>query len=68
LTDAVLTFLKDSNKWVKISAYKNLGPFISTLQGQKINEKLVENYLHMTDSSVNNLSPENEVKTFHLLK
>jgi len=61
LTDAILNFLKDSNKWVKISAYKNLGPFISTLEGLKVNEKLIENYLHMADSNVNNLAPDNEI-------
>jgi len=61
LTDATLNFLKDSNKWVKISAYKHLGPFISTLQGYKIHEKLIESYLHMADNSVNNLSPDNEI-------
>lgn len=57
----ILNFLKDSNKWVKISAYKNLGPFISTLQGLRVNEKLVENYISMSNSSINNLAPENEI-------
>lgn len=33
--------LKDANKWVRSSAYKNLGNFIYCLKGLKINEKLV---------------------------
>ena len=62
LTNIMLKFLKDNNKWVKISSYKQLGPFISTLAGLNINEKLYDNYCLMTDSSLNNLSPENEVE------
>jgi len=61
LTEAMNNFLKDSNKWVKISAYKSLGPFIFTLTDQNINEKLIESYLHMADSNINNLSPDNEI-------
>lgn len=61
LTEAFLNFLKDPNKWVRISAYKNLGPFIFTLQGQKINEKLIDSYIHMIDSSISSLSPEKEI-------
>ena len=41
LTEIMLNLLKDSNKWVRVSAYKSLGKFIYTLKGQKINEKLV---------------------------
>lgn len=37
LTDSLLGLLKDSNKWVKISAYKSLGPFIYELKDLKIN-------------------------------
>ena len=37
----MLNLLKDSNKWVKASAYKNLGKFIHSLKGIKINEKLI---------------------------
>lgn len=61
LTTIMLKFLKDNNKWVKISGYKQLGPFISTLAGLNINEKLYENYCLMTESSLNNLSPDNEI-------
>lgn len=54
--------LKDSNKWVKLSAYKALGPFISSLNGMNISEKLFEAYSQMTTSSVNSLSADsNEV-------
>ena len=31
-TPIMLNFLKDENKWVKIAAYKNLGPFIASLE------------------------------------
>ena len=54
-------FLEDSNKLVKIEAYKLLGPFITALHGNKIHEKLIENYLKMTNSAINNLSSDNEV-------
>jgi hypothetical protein len=53
--------LKDLNKWVKISAYKNLGPFIATLEGGEVNEKLFENYIKMTEPAINNLGTDNEV-------
>lgn len=61
LSEILLSFLKDSSKWVKIAAYKNLGPFLATLEGRKINEKLIESYLSMTESSVNGLCQDNEV-------
>jgi len=37
ISDIMLNLLKDSNKWVRLSAYKNLGKFIHTLKGLKIN-------------------------------
>lgn len=61
LTTIMLKFLKDTNKWVKISSFKQLGPFIWTLAGLNINEKLYENYCMMTEASLNSLSPDNEV-------
>ena len=61
LTAVMLKFLKDTNKWVKISAYKQLGPFIATLSGLSISEKLYEHYCQMTENSLNGLSPENEI-------
>lgn len=62
LTVVMLKFLKDTNKWVKISSFKQLGPFISTLAGLNINEKLYESYCMMTDPSLNSISPDNEVR------
>ena len=61
LTPIFLKFFTDINKWVKISAYKNLGPFISTLAGLEINESLLKHYYEMIESSVINLSGNNEV-------
>lgn len=37
LSDLMLIFLKDNNKWVRLSAYKNLGHFIWMLKGLKMN-------------------------------
>lgn len=62
LTNIILKLLKDANKWVKISAYKQLGPFISTLSGFKISDKLYDNYIQMTGNTLSNISPDNEVK------
>lgn len=61
ITEVYLRFLEDTSKWVKIAAYKNLGPYIATLMGNKIHEKLIENYLKMSHASVNGLSTDNEV-------
>lgn len=43
----MLKFLKDENKWVKLSAYLNLGKFIYLLKGLEVNEKLIRRYLKM---------------------
>lgn len=59
LTAIILKMIKDNNKWVKLAAYKCLGPFISSLSGMKISEKLFEAYCQMASSSVNNLSSDN---------
>lgn len=59
LTDLMLTLLKDSNKWVRLSAYKNLGKFIFTLKGLNINEKLIQEFCRMTDNDINSIGREN---------
>lgn len=41
LTEIMLNFIKDPHKWVKIPAYKSLGPFIAALKGRNINDKLL---------------------------
>ena len=51
----MLFFLKDTNKWVKITAYKNLGPFINTLKGLEVNKKLIVEFTKMTEKEVNSL-------------
>jgi len=33
----MFSFLKDTNKWVRLSAYKNIGKFIHNLKGLKMN-------------------------------
>lgn len=51
----MLDFLKDESKWVITSAYKNLGPFISSLTnngGFVNNDKLYDYYFSMIDSSL----------------
>ena len=69
-TPIMLNFLKDENKWVKIAAYKNLGPFIASLDSSTISEKLFEHYYSMVENNIKNISTENEVYlslSWHLL-
>ena len=40
LTEMILSFLEDANKWVRVAAYKQLGPFIVTLQHGRLHERL----------------------------
>jgi hypothetical protein len=47
--------LKDQNKWVRISAYKNLGPFIHHVK-RKLNPELLKEFCRMPDNDVNGLS------------
>lgn len=61
LVNIMFEFLKDPNKWVKNSAYKQLGPFIHTLKGGEINERLVENYIKMTSNELNDISTDNDI-------
>lgn len=64
LTNLILNFLKDSNQWVKIAAYKMIGPFIYTLEGLKINELLIEQYSKMLESLEFGPCTDNEVEKF----
>lgn len=57
----MLNFLKDSNKWVRLSAYKSIGKFIHMLKGLKLNEKLLVEFCRMTESDVNSIGKENEI-------
>lgn len=63
----MLGFLKDSNKWVKIAAYKNLIPFIDTLSDTEINQELFEQFIKMTDVALDDMCNDNEV-IFSLFK
>lgn len=59
LSELMLALLKDSNKWVRLSAYKNLGKFIFTLKGLSMNERLVVEFCRMTDNDINSIGREN---------
>ena len=59
LSEIMLNLLKDNNKWVRLSAYKNLGKFIYTLKGLNLNERLVQEFCRMTDNDVNSIGREN---------
>jgi len=61
LTDVMNNFLKDSQKAVKVSAYKNLGLFISTLKDLNIHQNLFNSYISMTSGSIKSLGVENEI-------
>lgn len=53
--------IKDSNKWVRLSAYKSLGPFLHQLKDLKQNPQLLKQFCRMVDSDVNSLSKDNEI-------
>ena len=59
ISDIMLNLLKDTNKWVRLSAYKNLGKLIHTLKGLKINEKLLQEFYRMPDNDINSIGREN---------
>jgi hypothetical protein len=45
----MIKLTKDNNKWVKLSAYKNLGKFIYCMKGLKVHEKLFKRILKMPE-------------------
>lgn len=61
LTDSMVGLLKDSSKWVQISAYKSLGPFIHELKDLKKNPELIKEFCRMADNDVNSLTKDNEI-------
>lgn len=61
LTESMIGLLKDSNKWVRVSAYKSLGAFIHQLKDSKLNPELLKEFCKMTDNDVNSLSKDNEI-------
>lgn len=61
LTNIMINLLRDNNKWVRLSAYKNLGRFIYTLKNLNFNEKLLLEYCRMADNDVNSIGRENEI-------
>lgn len=61
LTNSMLSFLNDTNKWVKIAAYKNLVPFIDTLQLNDINQQLFDHFNKMTSTTQDNFSNDSEI-------
>jgi hypothetical protein len=58
LTETYLALLKDSSKWVRISAYKNLGAFIYQVYN-KLHPDLFREFCRMTDNEINSLSKDN---------
>ena len=63
ISTKMIIFLQDESKWVKTAAYKNLGPFIATLEGSlNLNEKLLEFYLKMNDPDIKDLGIDKEVQ------
>lgn len=48
----MLKLLKDGHKIVRLTAYKNLGPFIFELKGGKISQELIKEFCRMADSDV----------------
>ncbi|CAD8147535.1 unnamed protein product [Paramecium octaurelia] len=61
LTPQLLQFQNDSNKYVKGVAYRCLARFIAAIEKEKIEPKLIENYLKMADSDIRELLPEQQV-------
>jgi len=57
----MVTFLKDTNKWVKTSAYSNLGHFIHCLKGGKISDNLLTEFCRMPDNDINTLTKNNDI-------
>ncbi len=57
----MLSLLKDSQKVVKVAAYKNLGPFIYELKGGKISFELLREFCRMVDNDISNLARDNEI-------
>ena len=55
----MLRLLRDSNKWVKVSAYKHLGPFIHHLKGYKLNLDLLREFTRMTEPEIAGLGKDN---------
>lgn len=63
LTNLMFTFLDDSNKWVKVAAKKQLGPFIFTFYERgNINNKLIENFCSLIENLEYDLCTNNEVE------
>ncbi|CAK91467.1 unnamed protein product (macronuclear) [Paramecium tetraurelia] len=61
LTAQLLQFQNDSNKYVKGVAYRCLARFIAAIEKDKIEPRLIENYLKMADSDIRELLPEQQV-------
>lgn len=51
LCDAFIKFSKDVSKWVKSAYYRNLGDFISNLPGDKVPEKMIDDYCSFSKSN-----------------
>lgn len=65
LTNLMLTFLEDTNKWVNAAAKKQLGPFIFTFYEKgNLNNKLIENFCSLIEHLEYDLCTNNEVEKY----
>jgi hypothetical protein len=62
LTNQMLAFLEDSNKWVNVAAKKQLGPYIYTFsQGGNLVTKLIERFCNLLETLDYDPCTNNEV-------
>eukprot|EP00818_Percolomonas_sp_WS_P007090 CAMPEP_0117445108 /NCGR_PEP_ID=MMETSP0759-20121206/5614_1 /TAXON_ID=63605 /ORGANISM="Percolomonas cosmopolitus, Strain WS" /LENGTH=646 /DNA_ID=CAMNT_0005237251 /DNA_START=2048 /DNA_END=3988 /DNA_ORIENTATION=- len=47
LSELFETFCDDVSRWVKMEAYKQLGPLIATFKGNEVNDRLVHHFTDM---------------------
>jgi hypothetical protein len=55
LANALLSFTKDGNKIVKVSAFKVIPEFLANYESITMPDKLMEIYLKLMDHEINSL-------------
>ena len=48
--------MQDESKWVKSTAYGNLGKFIHSLKGLKISQQLIDGYCRMAEPELKSIT------------